>query len=134
MSREKYPVFCIVNNASCEESHRMLFNERHWLGENLFSFGRFPALMESDLDMCENGKKATDDFYREIRNYIYPVEDVPFHKCVNLTDMRSKYGHFVQMMWSEASQLGCSYASCIGCNKGVDVPKIIINCYYNARK
>ena len=113
----------------------MQFNEDHWLGENLWSFARYPTLMPGDLDMCKHAKDAVNSFYAEIELYTYPLGDEPFHKCSGL-DKVSKFGHFVQMMFDKVTQIGCSYASCIGYDPAglFQMPKIIVNCYYNERK
>ena len=89
--------------------------------------------MPVDLDMCKNAETAVDEFYWEIKKYIYPLGNEPFHKCLDLANI-TECAHFVQIMWAKTQQIGCSYASCIGCSKGVEAPKIIINCYYDARE
>ena len=111
----------------------MRFNEDHWVGENLFHAGRFPYFFDDEKDPCLHAKNAVDEWYKEIQYYVYPLPDeTPFHKCLPMNQFR-KYVHFIQMMWQKERNLGCSYASCMTNAAGYEMPKIIINCYYDTR-
>ena len=113
----------------------MNFNNEHLVGENLFHVARFPFFFEDEKNPCHHAKNAVDDWYKEIQYYVYPLteddEETAFHKCDEGMASFSKYGHFIQMMWQKARNLGCSYASCMRNESGLEVPKFIVNCYYD---
>lgn len=114
----------------CKEYHRMDFNKENWVGENLYSFGRFPYLFPDEMDPCQHTKSGVKSFYNEIRNYIYPLGGAPFHKCKAQKKWTS-YSHFIQMMSSRVTKIGCSYRSCFKFEPQDRMQKMIVNCYYD---
>lgn len=118
-------------NDECKDYHRTSFNSEHWIGENLFSIKAMPYFFGQGREMCENGKMAVDRWYQEIQYYTYP-QGAPrkFGDCDDYAGF-SSYGHFIQVMWKDTKEVGCSYAYCYNYQDIYMMPKIIVNCYYD---
>ena len=126
-------MFALVNDG-CRDSHRTDFNAKHWIGENLYNFQKFPVLNHDDANMCKQATDATNEWYKEIQFYKYPLGGAPFHKCQSVDTFKT-YSHFIQMMLSTIGKIGCSYAYCLHVDPvGIPMTKIIVNCYYDKRK
>ena len=60
----------------CQDKHRYEFNQKHWVGENLYHMTRIFAFYDEERDIGYHAENAVDEWYREIRYYTYPLTGI----------------------------------------------------------
>ncbi len=93
---------CKLQHSS--KSYRSNATSFRYVGENLYGAWSSRAFTVGP----EQGLKAVDNWYNEIRDFQYSKKGVVCAK----RNQKQAIGHFTQVMWDKSTDVGCAYATC----------------------
>ncbi len=111
---------CQIRHPLKSDSEKNTFLPNN-MGQNLYSGFQTGNPMTSD----EVAKGAVSGWYNECSDYVPPK------KGQSIPDNFSKVGHFTQVQWKDAREVGCHELSCPSTIDGTDAFGSVVTCNYD---